>query len=62
MERWAAYSFAENAGKTWWQSSRGLTERDILSLQQGHDGVLFAGTNNGVISLTSVSGDGSARV
>lgn len=46
--------FSANAGKTWWQSSSGLADRNILSLQQGYDGVLFAGTNNGIFSLASL--------
>ncbi len=48
--------FSANAGKTWWQSNRGLADRNILSLQQGYDGVLFAGTNNGIFYLTSLGG------
>ena len=47
---------SDDAGKTWKQSSRGLAERDILSLQQADNGVLFAGTNHGIFSLASVSG------
>ena len=45
-----------NAGKTWWQSNRGLVDRNILSLQQGSDGALFAGTNDGIFYLASQDG------
>ena len=47
---------SDDAGKSWRQSSRGLAERDILSLQQAENGVLFAGTNHGIFSLASVGG------
>ncbi len=47
---------SDDAGKNWRQSSRGLAERDVLSLQQAENGVLFAGTNHGIFSLTSVGG------
>jgi photosystem II stability/assembly factor-like uncharacterized protein len=47
---------SDDAGKSWRQSSRGLAQRDILSLQQAENGVLFAGTNHGIFSLASVGG------
>ena len=47
---------SDDAGKTWRQSSKGLAERDILSLQQAENGVLFAGTNHGIFSLASLGG------
>ena len=46
----------DDAGKTWQQVSKGLGDRDVLSLQQAEDGVIFAGTNHGIFSLRSVSG------
>jgi photosystem II stability/assembly factor-like uncharacterized protein len=48
---------SDDSGATWRQTSRGLDERDILSLQQGADGVLVAGTNHGVFYLTSLNGE-----
>lgn len=48
--------YSDDSGKSWRQSSRGLADRDILSLQQAENGVLFAGTNHGIFSLASVSG------
>jgi photosystem II stability/assembly factor-like uncharacterized protein len=47
---------SNDGGATWNQSNRGLDERDILSLQQAEDGVIFAGTNHGIFYLTSLSG------
>ncbi len=47
---------SNDGGATWSQSNRGMDERDILSLQQADDGVIFAGTNHGIFYLTSLSG------
>ena len=53
----------EDLGKTWLQVSRGLGDRDILSLDQAPNGVLYAGTNHGIFYLTSlVSGWQSATM
>src|SRR5215472_7024369 len=46
----------DDMGKTWVQSSKGLGDRDVLSLQQADDGVLFAGTNHGIFTLSSLIG------
>ena len=46
---------SEDAGENWQQVSRGLADRDVLSLQQAADGVLIAGTNHGIFSLASLS-------
>ena len=46
----------DDVGKTWLQVSRGLGDRDILSLQQAENGVLYAGTNHGIFFLTSLIG------
>jgi photosystem II stability/assembly factor-like uncharacterized protein len=46
---------SDDAGKSWRQANRGLDQRDILSLQQADNGVLFAGTNHGIFSLASLS-------
>jgi len=48
---------SDDSGASWRQANRGLDERDILSLQQAEDGVIFAGTNHGVFFLISLSGD-----
>jgi photosystem II stability/assembly factor-like uncharacterized protein len=48
---------SDDGGSNWRQSNRGLDERDILSLQQARDGVIFAGTNHGVFYLSSLSGE-----
>ncbi len=48
---------SSDGGATWSQSNRGLDERDILSLQQAPDGVMFAGTNHGIFYLTSLKGE-----
>ena len=53
------FFISDDAGKSWRQSNRGLDERDILSLQQAENGVLFVGTNHGIFSLASLSGSGS---
>lgn len=47
---------SNDSGATWSQVNRGLDERDILSLQQTADGVLYAGTNHGIFYLTSLKG------
>lgn len=39
---------SEDSGNNWYQSSKGLGGRDILSLQQADGGELFAGTNHGI--------------
>lgn len=44
----------DDTGKTWFQVSRGLGDRDILSLQQAENGVLYAGTNHGIFFLNSL--------
>ncbi len=44
----------DDVGKTWEQVSRGLGDRDILSLQQAANGVIYAGTNHGIYFLTSL--------
>ncbi len=46
----------DDVGKTWLQVSKGLGDRDILSLQQADNGVMFAGTNHGIFFLTSLLG------
>jgi photosystem II stability/assembly factor-like uncharacterized protein len=46
----------DDIGKTWQQASKGLGDRDILSLQQADNGVLVAGTNHGIFYLASLSG------
>ena len=45
-----------DVGKTWLQVSKGLGDRDILSLDQAENGVLFAGTNHGIFFLNSLVG------
>ena len=45
-----------DVGKTWIQVSRGLGDRDILSLQQADNGTIYAGTNHGIFYLSSLSG------
>ena len=49
------FFISDDAGKSWRQSNRGLAERDILSLQQADNGVLFVGTNHGIFSLASLN-------
>jgi photosystem II stability/assembly factor-like uncharacterized protein len=46
----------DDVGKTWLQVSKGLGDRDILSLQQADNGVMYAGTNHGIFFLTSLLG------
>ncbi len=46
----------DDVGKTWFQVSRGLGDRDILSLEQAENGVLYAGTNHGIFFLNSMVG------
>jgi photosystem II stability/assembly factor-like uncharacterized protein len=46
----------DDVGKTWQQSSKGLGDRDVLSLEQADNGVIFAGTNHGIFYLPSLSG------
>jgi len=45
----------DDIGKTWLQVSKGLGDRDVLSLQQAENGVVFAGTNHGIFYLSSLS-------
>ena len=45
-----------DVGKSWLQVSRGLVDRDVLSLQQADNGVIFAGTNHGIFFLSSLVG------
>ncbi len=47
---------SDDGGSNWRQTNSGLDERDILSLQQTREGVMFAGTNHGVFYLNSVGG------
>jgi len=49
------FFISDDAGKNWRQSNRGLDERDILSLQQSENAVLFVGTNHGIFSLASLN-------
>ena len=51
------FFISDDGGANWRQSNRGLDERDILSLHQAEDGVIFAGTNHGVFYLTSLNGE-----
>ena len=46
----------DDIGKTWQQLSKGLGDRDVLSLQQTENGAIFAGTNHGIFYLASLSG------
>src|SRR5579862_9750684 len=48
---------SDDSGASWRQSNRGLDGRDILSLQQAEDGVIYAGSNHGVFYLTSLNGE-----
>ena len=48
--------YSDDAGRSWHQSSRGLDERDVLSLGQTPSGVLLAGTNHGIFSLPAMNG------
>jgi photosystem II stability/assembly factor-like uncharacterized protein len=51
------FFLSDDNGVTWRQSNRGLDDRDILSLQQAEDGTIYAGTNHGVLYLTSLNGE-----
>ena len=46
----------DDVGKTWLQVSKGLGDRDIVSLDQADNGVIFAGTNHGIFYLSSLIG------
>jgi len=46
----------DDVGKSWLQVSKGLEDRDILSLQQAENGAIFAGTNHGIFTLASLNG------
>ena len=46
----------DDIGKSWQQVSKGLGDRDVLSLQQAENGVIFAGTNHGIYYLPSLTG------
>jgi photosystem II stability/assembly factor-like uncharacterized protein len=46
----------DDTGKTWQQVSKGLEDRDVLSLQQAESGALFAGTNHGIFTLATLGG------
>jgi photosystem II stability/assembly factor-like uncharacterized protein len=51
------FFISDDGGMNWRQSNRGLDNRDVLSLQQTGDGIMFAGTNHGVFYLTSLNGE-----
>jgi len=51
------FFISDDSGATWRQSNRGLDDRDILSLKQAQDGVIYAGTNHGIFYLTSLNGE-----
>lgn len=51
------FFISDDGGANWRQSNRGLDERDVLSLNQSDEGVIFAGTNHGVFYLTSLNGE-----
>jgi photosystem II stability/assembly factor-like uncharacterized protein len=53
---YGGFFLSDDSGLSWRQSNRGLEERDILSLQQADNGVIFAGTNHGILYLSSVNG------
>jgi len=46
----------DDVGKSWQQASKGLGDRDVLSLEQAENGAIFAGTNHGIFYLSSLSG------
>ncbi len=50
---YGGFFLSDDGGQSWRQSNRGLDDRDILSLQQADNGVIFAGTNHGIFSLSS---------
>jgi photosystem II stability/assembly factor-like uncharacterized protein len=51
---------SDDAGKSWRQYNSGIADRDILSLQQADNGTIYAGTNHGIIYLSSLNGDWTA--
>jgi photosystem II stability/assembly factor-like uncharacterized protein len=53
---YGGFFLSDDAGQSWRQSNKGLDERDILSLQQADNNVIFAGTNHGIFYLPSVNG------
>ncbi len=50
------FFYTEDAGKSWKLSNRGLDERDVLSLQEADNGIIYAGTNHGIFSLSLLTG------
>lgn len=42
---------SEDGGVSWSQRSSGLEGRDVFTLQQAPNGVIYAGTNHGILSL-----------
>ena len=48
------FFLSDDRGASWRQMNQGLDGRDILSLQQSEDGVIYAGTNHGIFYLTSL--------
>ena len=53
---YGGFFLSDDAGQSWRQSNKGLDERDILSLLQADNDVIFAGTNHGIFYLPSVNG------
>ena len=51
------FFISDDGGGSWRQSNRGLDDRDILSLQQAQNGVVYAGTNHGIFYLSSLNGE-----
>jgi photosystem II stability/assembly factor-like uncharacterized protein len=46
---------SDDAGKNWKLWNKGLNERDVLALQRGGSGVIFAGTNHGIFYLNTLN-------
>ena len=51
------FFISDDAGKSWRQHNDGIADRDVLSLQQADNGVIYAGTNHGIIYLATLNSD-----
>src|SRR5271163_2974437 len=53
---------SQDGGNTWDQRSIGLDGRDVFTLQQASNGIVFAGTSHGILSLGASGWDQGGKV
>jgi photosystem II stability/assembly factor-like uncharacterized protein len=48
---------SHDAGANWMQTSHGLKDRDVFTLQESENGAVFAGTNHGIMTFSPKTGE-----